>query len=266
MALSAKWKYNIPLVGIEHFSSLGKKEIWNQILERAKRTYKYLDILLTVSNSLRDNIRKQLNVDSIVVHNMVGKEFYYQDSKQDDGVVRFIAVGNLLPVKGYDILIDAFNEVHISGKWMLDIIGGGPEFDRLSERVKDYGLGEHIHLQGRKDRQTVIRYLHESDVYILSSRLETFGVAALEALACGIPVIATECGGPTEFINEMNGVTCPVEDVDQLARSILYMYNHYKDYNRKKIADDCQKRFSSEAIGKQLENIFEEVIRKSKQQ
>ena len=265
MALSAKWKYNIPIIGIEHFSSLGKKEIWDQILERAKRTYKHLDTLLTVSNSLRDNIRKQLNVDSIVVHNMVGKEFYYQDVKREDGIVRFIAVGNLLPVKGYDILIDAFNEVHLSGKWMLDIIGGGAEYNKLAERVKDYGLGERIHLHGRKDRQTVIRYLHKSDVYVLSSRLETFGVAALEALACGIPVIATECGGPTEFINETNGVTCPVEDVGQLAQSIQYMYDHYKDFNKKQIAVDCQKRFSSEAIGKQLEGIFEEVIRKSKQ-
>lgn len=58
MALAAKWKCNIPIVGIEHFSLVGKDNIWSQIKTRAERTYKFLDKLLCVSNSLKDNILK----------------------------------------------------------------------------------------------------------------------------------------------------------------------------------------------------------------
>lgn len=58
---------------------------------------------------------------------------------------------------------------------------------------------------------------------------------------------------------------CPVKDPQRLAGCFTYMMNHYKDYDSVQIATDCQTRFSSDSIGKQLEGIFEEVIRKNKQ-
>lgn len=266
MALAAKRKYGVPVVGIEHWSELGYENIKSKVKYWAGKVYMDLDCLFTVSASLRENIKKNFGIDSVVVNNMVGREFSYVPTGRKDKEVRFVTTGNLLPVKGFDNLINAFGQLHLKDSaWSLHIIGGGKEHDNLQQLIEKLGLSKNIQLCGRKNREGVIEMLRNSDVYIMSSRSETFGVAAIEALACGLPVIATDCGGARDFLTEENGLMCPVNDVNKLADAILQMYRCCQDYDRKKIAEDCQKRFSADSIGKQLVVIFEEVIRKCKQ-
>lgn len=261
MALSAKKKYGIPVVGIEHWSELGYKNIKKPIKNYAKKNYLKLDRFLTVSSSLRENILKNIGVDSVVVNNMVGQDFQYLPHDDKGQIVRFVATGNLLPVKGFDNLIKAFSQLDLpNDSWLLYIIGGGPESDYLQSLIDRFHLNKNILLLGRKNRDSIVEILHSCDVYIMSSRLETFGVAAIEALACGIPVISTECGGSSDFMNKDNGVTCPIDDVEKLASCINYMMGHYHEYDREKIAKDCLNRFSSEAIGRQLDKIFKEIV------
>ena len=267
MALAAKEKYGIPVVGIEHWSELGYENIDRRIKQWAEKVYKKLDCLLTVSTALRENILKNFDVDSVVVNNMVGKGFNYELKARTDKIVCFVTTGNLLPVKGFDNLITAFSKLNLpTDSWTLNIIGGGKERDGLQKLIDSVGLSNNIHLCGRKNRDGVIKMLHESDVYVMSSRSETFGVAAIEALACGLPVIATDCGGARDFVNKENGIICAVDSIHELSEAIFYMFKYHGDYDCAQIAADCQKRFSSEAIGKQLEGIFEEVIRNSKKQ
>lgn len=267
MALFLKKKYGIPAVGIEHWSKMGFDSIEHEYRSLAESTYPYLDKQIVVSSALKRNILKNVGVETMVVNNMIGDEFCYKPHINSDGIVRFISVGSLLPVKGFDNLINAFSKLNMSpGTWMLNIIGGGKEHDNLQDLIDRMGLSNNIHLLGRKSREGVIDMLHQSDVYVMSSRSETFGVAAIEALACGLPVIATECGGAADFMNKDNGVTCPVNNVEELSGCISHMISRYQEYDRAKIAADCQKRFSSKTIGKQLEGIFDEILRKSKKQ
>lgn len=267
MAILSKINYRIPMVGMEHWSELGYHNINAKIKRWASMIYPHLDCLLTVSSALRDNILNKFGVDSIVVNNMVGREFRYTPIEKDGTIVRFVTTGNLLPVKGFDNLIQAFSQLNIpSDKWSLDIIGGGKEKDNLLHLIEELELYDNIHLCGRKSRSGVIEMLNRSDVYIMSSRSETFGVAAIEALACGLPVISTDCGGARDFLTPDNGLLCPVNDVIKLSEAINKMYNSYKEYDRNQIAIDCQKRFSSDAIGKQLESIFVDVISRSKKE
>lgn len=266
MALGVKQKYGIPVVGIEHWSELGYGTIKKSVKFWADQVYKYLDCLLTVSTPLRENILKNFGVDSTVVNNMVGREFCYVGVERKDKAVRFVSTGNLLPVKGFDNLIIAFSQLQLAPEpWSLNIIGGGKEHDHLQEMIDGLNLGENIHLCGRKSREGVIEMLQNSDIYVMSSRSETFGVAAIEALACGLPVIASDCGGARDFLTKENGLLCPVNDIRKLSEAISYMYKNFLGYDKGRIADDCQKRFSSEAIGKQLETVFYEVLSKNKQ-
>ena len=206
MALTAKRKYGIPVVGIEHWSELGYDNIKKPIKKWAGEVYNELDCLLTVSSALRDNIKMNFGISSIVVNNMISCEFNYVPHENTDGVVRFVSTGSLLPVKGFDILINAFSHCSLPlDAWSLEIVGGGKEYDNLKKLVEENGLKDNIHFLGRKDRDGVISTLRRSDVYVMSSRTETFGVAAVEALACGLPVIATECGGSTDYMNDENG-------------------------------------------------------------
>ena len=172
-----------------------------------------------------------------------------------------MTVGNLIPRKGLNYLIEAFQKAALPREtWELDIVGDGPERERLQGMIVAYGLEDNIKLLGAKDRQGVIKTLKNSNVFVLSSLSETFGVVVIEALACGLPVIVTDCGGTQDIITEDIGYMCPIKDANKMAECIKQMVNHYEEYDRESIINDCRKRFSAEAIGRQLVQIFDRII------
>ncbi len=257
---------NAPIVAIEHWSEVNQSTLRPHVKKMGDEAYPKVDRLITVSYAARKSIMHHFAIDSTVVYNMVDSSFRYDVKllKKNNDKFIFTAVGNLLPIKGYDTLIHACAKVAIPrNKWELRIAGHGKSKSYMSSLITKYGLQENITLVGQKDKAGIVDLLNQSDAFVLASRSETFGVVYIEAMACGLPIIATRCGGPEEFVNEKNGLLVPVDDVDALATAIKYMYEHYPNYNRQAIADDCKARFSSEVIAKQLTEIFEDVIAKN---
>lgn len=264
-ALEVKRKFGIPAVGLEHWSEMGMENIREDLKQQAAETYPYLDRQLVVSDALRENILKNIGVDTTVVYDTYGKEFFYKERIKKDDIVQFVLMGSLLQIKGFDLVIRTLGEnPSLLKNTKFTIIGDGVEKEQLQGMIDEYHLSDTVQLVGRKTRDYIVNALQEADVYILSSHLETFGVAPIEALACGVPLIATDCGGPRSYMNDFNGLLIPVNDVKAIAEAIAYMKEHYMEYDRKRIAEDCKQRFSTEAISKQLEKIFEDVITKSK--
>ena len=255
-------KHNLPLVTIEHAGRFREEKVDRRSLKYSRELYKYTAANIAVSHSLANALKKLFGIDCYVIHNVYSKEFqYFPQEKKHSETVRFISTGSLVPIKCHNLLIEAFAKFGQSkDNWELNIIGDGVCRKSLQQQIEQSGLTEHIHLAGRMPKSKIVNILNASDVYVLSSRIETFSVASIEALACGLPVIATRCGGPEEFMNENNGLLVPVNDADALAKGIGYMYEHYRDYDRQAIADDCKARFSAEVIAGQLTEIFEEVI------
>ena len=254
---------NIPIVAIEHWSEINKQELLPSIQKKGEEVYPKVDQLLTVSRAAQSALKRHFNQDALVVYNMVNDTFSYLNSEHTSNKIKFIATGSLIHRKGYDLLIDAFAKLQLPAtQWELNIIGTGNEHDNLAKRISNANLSENIHLLGSRTASEIATMLNQSDVFVLPSRMETFGVVYIEALACGLPVIATPCGGPEEFITEQNGLLVPIEDVEALSEAIKQMFYHHQEYNRQAIANDCKARFSSEVIAKQLTDIFEDVIRK----
>lgn len=264
-ALAIKRKFGIPAVGIEHWSEMGKENINEEYKQIASETYPYLDRQLVVSETLRKNLLHSIGVDTTVVNDLYGKEFFYKERIKKNDIVRFVLAGSLVPIKSFDLVIRALGEsTSLSKNIQFTIIGDGPEKQNLLGMIEKYHLSGVVNLVGQKTRDFIVNVLQEADVYVLSSSLETFGVAPVEALACGVPVIATDCGGSRSYMNDFNGLLIPVNDVKAMSEAISYMTEHYSEFDRKRIAEDCRQRFSSETIAKQLESIFEDVIAKSK--
>lgn len=259
--LFLKQKYHIPLVGIEHWSEIGYDDIKSSIERNARRIYPQVDGLITVSHSLQRKIEERFGIQSDVVFNTIHDSVrMHAEQRKDDGIVRFITVGTLLPVKGYDNLITAFANCRLPrNKWELTIVGEGAEVHTLRDLIARYDIGDNIHLAGKKDKTEVVELLNRSDVFVSSSHLETFGVAALEAVCCGVPVLATDSGGPREFITESNGRICN-DELESLQAGIEYMYVHYTEFDKKRMAEDAVNKFSSTAIAHQLEAIFSKYV------
>jgi len=135
---------------------------------------------------------------------------------------RVVALGRLHPVKGFDLLLPAFKMAlaEVPG-WTLDIWGEGPEREALDRLAGDLGLREAVRFRGlTEDAYQVLR---GSDLYVLSSRVEGFPNALVEAMACGLPVISTDFGGAARDIVQdgVNGLLVPAEDPGAMAAAMV---------------------------------------------
>ena len=262
-AIPLKKKYNIPLVAIEHWSQLAHTHIPKTTIQLAKRVYSSVDQLLSVSSALQDNIRRQIGYDSLVVPNMVSQEFYYTTSTPKDNLT-LVTVGRLVSEKHFDQLIKAV--AHISEPLQLKIIGDGKEKENLHKLINELQLQEKVFLCGYKTKEEIVVLLQQSDIFVLPSQSETFGVVYIEALACGLPIIATDCGGPRDIVTPMNGLLVPINNQQKLEKAITHMIHNLHLYDKNLIAQDCQNRFSSENVAKHILKILENTIQKQKEQ
>jgi glycosyltransferase involved in cell wall biosynthesis len=163
--------------------------------------------------------------------------------------------------KGIDILLYAISKLDKSfiSKTQFIIGGDGLKLDEYKNLAKKLGLSN-VYFIGRVNRNEAPRIFSSSHVYVMPSRHETFGVVYAEAIASGLPVIATRCGGPEDIVNESNGILIDVDDIDGLGNAISYMFENYYKYDPNKIREDFEKRFSKKAVVSQLMKIYNEVL------
>ena len=258
-----KNRYNIPLIGIEHWSGLTQDRITPLADYWGKIAYSNADKLLAVSTSLQTHIRRHFGRESTVVYDMLGPEFdtYKKTNAEKNKAFSFIAVGNLLPIKGYRMLIQSFAISKLANEGCtLSIIGEGGERKPLEDEIRKWKLADSVILLGRKTKKEIVDYLSVSNVFVLSSEAETFGVACIEAMSQGLPAIVTRCGGPEEFIDESNGLLVEPHNPYAMATALRTMYMTYSNYDTFAIAKNCRSRFAPDVIAKKLTDQMGGVV------
>lgn len=173
-------------------------------------------------------------------------------------------VANLRPVKGHDVLIDAAAEVlrqHKNAYFLL--VGQGPQHHAITERINRLGIDpKHIVFLGQ--RSDVPDLLRHCDLLVSPSHSESFGLAVLEAMAAGLPVIATDCPGPKSLIdNDRTGLLTPVGQPHPLAQAILSLIEDPE--RRDRLAAQAQlfargERFHISTMTRAFENLFELLV------
>lgn len=132
-----------------------------------------------------------------------------------------LAVGRLVRVKGFDLLIRAFAEAQLPDGTRLLIGGDGPERRRLEASAVAFGIADRVSFLGRLDSDAVAGAMAASSVLVVPSRVEAFGIVVLEGWRAGLPVIATRRGGPAEFVTHLeDGVLVDPEASGELSRSL----------------------------------------------
>jgi glycosyltransferase involved in cell wall biosynthesis len=135
---------------------------------------------------------------------------------------KILFLANLVDRKGIYTLLEAFEQV---GKAVpicrMDIAGGGPELERVRRRVTAMRYGSRIRILGEVERSQVAEFMRGCSLYCLPSYGEPFGVSALEAMACGKPVVATNAGGLRYLVGSRGGRKVPIRDAGELARSLV---------------------------------------------
>jgi len=134
-------------------------------------------------------------------------------------------VSNFRPVKRVDVALDVFRRLRRDVRARFVLVGDGPVRADIERQAAEYGLGDEALFLG--ERQDLVPLLSVADLFLLPSAQESFGLAALEAMACEVPVVASNVGGLPEIIeNGVTGFLCPPEAVDLMAeRGIELLWN-----------------------------------------
>lgn len=250
--------WNVPAVGTEHWSQLKKETMSKSVRKDAFESYHVLNQLITVSYPMKKIVEDNFSVKSEFVGCVVDDVFSFVP-KQEDGIFRFISVGSLFKIKGFDTAIEAFSLAAFNKNVEYIIIGEGNERENLEQIILSKNLKDNVFLLGRMDRSKIMDWLGKSSAYVLSSKSENFATACMEALSSGVPAIMTKCGGPEDFVDESNAVLVNVDNIEEMARAMRFMVENSNQFNRKEISDNMKLNYSSEAIGQKLTKIYEKV-------
>ena len=263
-AIIIKEKYHLPFVITEHWSRMNADIISSNTMIKTF-AYSQADKVICVSEALAAGLKRKCNIDSIVIHNMVNDKFFRGQKKtRNDAIFKFIAIGRLRMIKRFDILVDAFALCHFPENVSLDIVGEGKERTLIEKKILENGLYGKVRLLGVRSPEEVNELLCQSDCFVLSSRSETFAIVLIEAMAKGLPVIATKCGGPETFVRPEDGLLVENENVEELAKAMKYMKNHSQEYDSDEIRRHCRDNFSQDVITNKIIEIYNEVLDNNK--
>ncbi len=233
------FQLKIPLIICNHNNpKLAYKNNKRYMLFLIKRLYKLnlVNLLITLSKDLQNFFKRECNIKKekvITIYNGINTQeitdlskakISYEEIFKDEDIIKFITVGRLIESKGHNYLITAFFKVKNKiPNSKLIIIGEGNMRRQLELLIEQKNLNKDVYLLGFK--KNPYKYLSKSDIFILSSEFEAFPLVLLEALACGLPIISTNCKtGPKEILsNGQYGLLTKVMDSDDLAKKMIFL-------------------------------------------
>ena len=230
------------------------------------------DGVTAVSESLRNDTYREMPVRSeiTVIPNFLDCSFWGRrpnpelrarlcpPSEYDKLVVH---VSNFRPVKQIGAVIRVFQAIRERVRARLLLVGTGPERGHAAELVHDLGLGPHVEMGGEEPE--VISLLSVADLFLLPSLKESFGLAALEAMACGVPVVASRVGGLPEVVSDgVAGFLHPPDRIDEMAASAVRILSD--DDLHARMAADAERlaidRFSASLVVPRYEAFYRRVL------
>ncbi len=142
-----------------------------------------------------------------------------------------VHLSNFRPVKRVKDVIDVGYEVNKQMPVKVMMIGDGPERSLAEARARELNFSDHVMFLGKREK--VFLFLSSADVFLMPSRLESFGLAALEAMACGVPVVTSNAGGLSELVREgIAGYTADVGDINQMTEHVVNVLKDEERYRK----------------------------------
>lgn len=197
-----------------------------------------------------------------VIYNFVNVDLYKPDPNRSRSEKILLHISNFRPVKRVLDCIRILAEVRKTGPVHLLMAGDGPERGPAEMLSRDLGVEKDVTFLGKQDH--VERLIPKAHVLLLPSELEAFGLAALEAMACGVVPVATDAGGVPELVtHEVDGFAEAVGDVESQARRVVSLLTNDALFDRMCSAarDSAVGRFATSRIIPQYESYYEDVLR-----
>jgi glycosyltransferase involved in cell wall biosynthesis len=249
-------RLSVPVVISEHSSTFPAGTVTGTHLRRARFAYRHAALVCPVSRHLQEAIEATgIEASFRIVPNTVDTEVFRPGPPSGGARIAYAAV--LRPGKGLEELVRALRAV--DAPWSLEVAGDGPARRGAERLAEELGIGERIHFHGALDRPALAELLRGCDLFALPSEAETQGVVLIEAMACGLPVVATEVGGVPEVVPADAGELVPPRDPDALAAALRRVIDGLNRFDRAAIARHAADRFGYEPVGRTLAEIYAEL-------
>jgi glycosyltransferase involved in cell wall biosynthesis len=272
-------KYSKPLVLTQHNTFIEYNNFWDEIeklndLAIGREVLKEAEKIIVVSNATKNYVLS-LGADSEkirVLHNGVDVNRFrpltgVKDEmrkklgiSKDSSVV--LTVRRLVYKNGIDTLIESAKvAVKKNPRLFFLVVGKGPDFGKVKEKIEELGIQENFRLTGFVSDEALPFYYNVADFFVLPSKSgEGLPLVALEAMACGVPVIATNVGGISEVMEEDHGKLVPPNSPDSLAEAILEFSHSELSALKKDLRAMIEQKYSWDRNVEKLVEIYEELI------
>jgi glycosyltransferase involved in cell wall biosynthesis len=236
------------------------------IVWRAARfAFEQAHAVLPVSEALRDGIAATgIHARFRIVPNVVDVARFHpppEPVSTNSAPARLLSVGALYEAKGWEYLLEAVALLARSrSDFHLDIVGDGPlreEYERTRRRL---GIESHVTFTGWRTKDEVADLMRAADTFVLSSRYDSNPCALIEALASGLPVVATHVGGIPEMVPPDAGTLVPPRDPGRLAEALSATLDNRVHYDRAAIAAQARARYGADEVGRKLMSIYQDVL------
>jgi glycosyltransferase involved in cell wall biosynthesis len=249
-----------PFVVSEHSSEFASTGISRAALRRARISFPRAAVVCPVSEFLRARIEAHgIQASFRVVPNPVDTDLFTPAARAPGGrPTRIITVAALQPAKGIRELLEALARQR--RELALDLVGDGPqraEYEALARRA---GLADRVVFHGSQPKSVVASLMQSADFLVLPSLGETFSVVVVEAMACGLPVLATRVGGVPELVDERSGMLVEPGSIEALSAGIGHMLDHHAGYAREPIRERAASTYSLGAVGEVWTAVYRSVL------
>lgn len=173
---------------------------------------------------------------------------------------RVITVAQLIPRKNHQLLLQAFTRLpaEVQRRTELEFVGGGSELPALASLAQKLGIADKVIFAGRPSHDELVCRLQRADLYCLPTLSEGMPVATIEAMACGLPIVASAVDGiPESVVEGVTGLLVPPADVDALATALQSALN--MDWDRSAIRDHVLNKFTWQLYAKRVCALYESV-------
>lgn len=259
----------IPVVTTLHgtdITLLGREPAFEPVISHAINRS---DAVTAVSESLRKDTLKLFGVERAiqVVNNFICTQHFeraadeaFRKSIAPNGEPIITHISNFRPVKRVQDVLETFIGIRKVIPAKLLLVGDGPERSRIEKMAMDQGVDDDIICIGKI--KNPVEPLLISDLFLLPSETESFGLAALEALAAGVPVVASDSGGIPEVVDHgKSGFLAPVGDVQQMAKYALQLLENPEQMTKaKKMAKARASDFQIQKILPVYEGIYQRLM------
>ncbi|OLN23222.1 N-acetyl-alpha-D-glucosaminyl L-malate synthase BshA [Domibacillus antri] len=265
-------KSNVKIVTTLHGTDITVLGADSALTSAIKFGIEQSDAVTAVSNSLVHQTNELIEPDKLIetVYNFIDERVYRpietvrhlkKEFGIEDGEKVVIHVSNFRPVKRVTDVIQVFAEIAKEMPAKLLLVGDGPEMTSVCRLVQALGLEGHVLYLGKQDNLAELYAI--SDLKLLLSEKESFGLVALEAMACGVPCVGTDAGGIPEVIEDgRNGFICPVGDIEAISAAAIRLLTDSQLYETMKTQaiETVRIRFHSSDIVEQYERVYDRLM------